>query len=109
MEWTTVPRAGQQGLRLSRAGKKSPQNIFDGTGNPLAAIHTQQLPRFGIGKDNLARTFKEDQDWETVENRALRVGICVSVHVQIHGLPRNSQHRSWRAFPHPSGSGLWSN
>ena len=107
MERAAAPRAGQESLRLGRAGKESPQNVFDRTGNPLALGQAQQLPRFGIGKDNFARALKKNQNRQSVENFVLRVGIGVSVQGQFHGLPRNRRRWRWRGFPYPPGSGLW--
>jgi hypothetical protein len=82
MEWIATLRARELRLRLRSAGSEPPQNIFDWTSDPGAFSQAQKQARFGIGKNDCSSAFKKNEDWQAIENLALRIGVRVFIKIQ---------------------------
>ena len=99
MKRAAAPRAGQQRLRLRRAGKQSPQNVLDRALNPSLLGQAKQLARFGIGKDDLPCPLKKNQNRQAVENLQLRIGVRVFAEDSIPWPPWEAPRCRLRALP----------
>ena len=95
-------RALEQCLRLSCAGKQSPQHVFNRPLHPLTFRQTQSLPRFGIGEDNFSGALKKDKNRQCIQNLSLSGGVGVFRKIHAFCLPGN------RTLAHSPKSGVWS-